>query len=101
MGTTRLTEGAWTEYSSTPPETPPPRNPFARLLWQGDSSSGCGTGVAAGFYPICLATDTSGSIRNPCLMNSLMCIKPRRGIFDGQGVWPLAQRLDTVGVIAR
>mmetsp|Transcript_22215 Transcript_22215/g.68526 ORF Transcript_22215/g.68526 Transcript_22215/m.68526 type:complete len:510 (+) Transcript_22215:2153-3682(+) len=99
VGTTRLTEGAWTEYSAA--GGPPPRNPFSSLLWQGDSSSGCGTGVAAGFYPICLATDTSGSIRNPCLMNSLACVKPRRAMFGRGDVWPLAQRLDTVGVVAR
>ena len=96
LGTTRLTEGAWTEYASDAP-----RNPFSEQLWQGDSSSGCGVGVAAGFFPFCLATDTSGSIRNPCLMNSLTCVKPRRNVLSGDGVWPLSQRLDTVGVMAR
>ena len=103
LGTTRLTEGAWTEYASAclADGECPPRNPFGAELWQGDSSSGCGVGVAAGFFPFCLATDTSGSIRNPCLMNSLTCVKPRRNILSGDGVWPLSQRLDTVGVMAR
>ena len=103
LGTTRLTEGAWTEYASAclADGECPPRNPFGAQLWQGDSSSGCGVGVAAGFFPFCLATDTSGSIRNPCLMNSLTCVKPRRNVLSGDGVWPLSQRLDTVGVMAR
>lgn len=65
------------------------------------SSSGCGTGLSAGFFDICIATDTSGSIRNPCLMNSLACIKPSRHVIDRNGVWPFSQSLDTVGVMAR
>jgi len=104
LGTTRLTQGAWTEYSSECLSSGecPPRSPFAPgELWQGDSSAGCGVGVAAGFFPSCIATDTSGSIRNPCMQNSLLCIKPRRGFIGGDGVWPLSQRLDTVGVMAR
>mmetsp|Transcript_20184 Transcript_20184/g.43860 ORF Transcript_20184/g.43860 Transcript_20184/m.43860 type:complete len:525 (+) Transcript_20184:129-1703(+) len=104
LGVTQLTEGAWTEYNAEclADGSCPPQNPFAPgVLWPGDSSSGCGTGAAAGFFPACLATDTSGSIRNPCMMNSLLCVKPRRSVIGRDGVWPLSQRLDTVGVIGR
>ena len=44
---------------------PPARNPWNRDHHPGGSSSGSGAGVAAGFFPLALGTDTGGSIRNP------------------------------------
>ena len=70
VGLTRLTEGAWVAY---PEGVEAPVNPIAPgELWQGDSSSGSGVAVAAGFVRVALGTDTSGSLRGPSLANALV-----------------------------
>src|SRR3546814_2946653 len=44
---------------------PPARNPWNRTCHPGGSSSGSGSGLAAGFFPAAIGTDTGGSVRNP------------------------------------
>ena len=44
---------------------PPARNPWNPDHHPGGSSSGSGSGVAAGLFPMALGTDTGGSVRNP------------------------------------
>jgi len=44
---------------------PVPRNPWNVDTWPGGSSSGTGSGVAAGMFYGGLGTDTGGSIRCP------------------------------------
>jgi aspartyl-tRNA(Asn)/glutamyl-tRNA(Gln) amidotransferase subunit A len=44
---------------------PVPVNPWRPACWPGGSSSGTGSGVAAGFFLGGIGTDTGGSIRIP------------------------------------
>jgi aspartyl-tRNA(Asn)/glutamyl-tRNA(Gln) amidotransferase subunit A len=44
---------------------PVPRNPWNEGHWPGGSSSGTGSGIAAGLFLGGLGTDTGGSIRGP------------------------------------
>ena len=44
---------------------PPARNPWNTSHHPGGSSSGSGSGIAAGLFPMALGSDTGGSVRNP------------------------------------
>src|ERR1700738_4221592 len=58
---------------------PPARNPWNRDHFCGGSSSGSGAGLAAGFFPAALGTDTGGSIRNPASMCGITGMKTTHG----------------------
>src|ERR1700730_17704503 len=80
---------------------PPARNPWNRDQFCGGSSSGSGAGLAAGFFPAALGTDTGGSIRNPASMCGITGMKPTYGRVSRRGVVPLAFSLDHVGPVTR
>ena len=80
---------------------PPARNPWNRDHFCGGSSSGSGAGLAAGFFPAALGTDTGGSIRNPASMCGIAGMKPTYGRVSRRGVAPLAYSLDHVGPMTR
>ena len=80
---------------------PPARNPWNRDHFCGGSSSGSGAGLAAGFFPAALGTDTGGSIRNPASMCGIVGMKPSYGRVSRRGVVPLAFSLDHVGPMTR
>jgi aspartyl-tRNA(Asn)/glutamyl-tRNA(Gln) amidotransferase subunit A len=80
---------------------PPARNPWNRDCYPGGSSSGSGVAVAAGFVPLALGTDTSGSVRNPAGACGVVGLKPTYDLVSRRGVFPLAFSLDHVGPIAR
>src|SRR5437773_1578286 len=80
---------------------PPARNPWNRDRFCGGSSSGSGVGLAAGFFPAALGTDTGGSIRNPASMCGITGMKPTYGRVSRPGVVPLAFSLDHVGPMTR
>ncbi len=80
---------------------PPARNPWNRDHFPGGSSSGSGAGLAAGFFPAALGTDTGGSIRNPASMCGIAGMKPTYGRVSRRGVVPLAFSLDHVGPMTR
>jgi aspartyl-tRNA(Asn)/glutamyl-tRNA(Gln) amidotransferase subunit A len=80
---------------------PPARNPWNRGHFPGGSSSGSGAGLAAGFFPAALGTDTGGSVRNPASMCGIVGMKPTYGRVSRRGVVPLAQSLDHVGPMTR
>ena len=80
---------------------PPARNPWNRNHHPGGSSSGSGAGVAAGFFPLALGSDTAGSIRNPAGACGIFGIKPTYELISRQGVFPLAFSLDHVGPLTR
>jgi aspartyl-tRNA(Asn)/glutamyl-tRNA(Gln) amidotransferase subunit A len=80
---------------------PPARNPWNRDHFCGGSSSGSGAGLAAGFFPAALGTDTGGSIRNPASMCGITGMKPTYGRVSRRGVVPLAFSLDHIGPMTR
>ena len=80
---------------------PPARNPYNRDHHPGGSSSGSGSGLAAGFFPIALGTDTGGSVRNPASACAIVGLKPTYGFVSRRGVFPLSFTLDHVGPMTR
>lgn len=80
---------------------PPARNPWNTDRHPGGSSSGSGAGLAAGFFPLALGTDTGGSVRNPATACGLVGLKPTYELVSRQGVFPLSWSLDNLGPMAR
>ncbi|MDJ0389211.1 amidase [Roseomonas sp. E05] len=80
---------------------PPARNPWNLAHHPGGSSSGSGAGLAAGFFPLALGSDTGGSVRNPASAAGLVGLKPTYGLLPRTGVFPLSWTLDHVGPMAR
>lgn len=79
---------------------PPARNPWDTAYFTGGSSSGAGAGVAAGFMPFALGTDTGGSIRIPAALCGLAGIKPTYGRVSRFGVIPNSYTFDHCGPLA-
>jgi aspartyl-tRNA(Asn)/glutamyl-tRNA(Gln) amidotransferase subunit A len=77
------------------------RNPWNRDHHPSGSSSGSGSGLAAGFFPVALGTDTGGSVRNPASACAIVGTKPTYGLVSRRGVFPLAFTLDHVGPMTR
>jgi len=76
-------------------------NPHNLAYSPAGSSSGTAVGVAAGYAPIGIGSDTTGSIRWPSATNGVVGLKPTTGAISTVGVMPTAPTLDTVGPIAR
>ena len=76
-------------------------NPAAPGRWAGGSSSGSAAGLAAGFFPVALGTDTGGSIRVPSSYCGVSGIKPTFGRAPRDGVFGVSWTLDHVGPMAR
>ncbi|MGD0441279.1 MAG: amidase [Acidimicrobiales bacterium] len=76
-------------------------NPHALDRSPGGSSSGSGAGVAGGFAPLAVGTETDGSILCPAALNGVVGIKPTVGLTSRAGVVPISSSQDTVGPIAR
>lgn len=77
------------------------RNPHGEELFVCGSSSGSAAGVAAGFAPLALGTETVGSIICPASVNGVVGLRPTFGLVSTQGVIPLSARLDKVGPMGR
>jgi aspartyl-tRNA(Asn)/glutamyl-tRNA(Gln) amidotransferase subunit A len=80
---------------------PPARNPWNPDHHPGGSSSGSGSGVAAGLFPMALGTDTGGSVRNPASCCGIVGLKPSYGLVSRRGVFPLSFTLDHIGPMTR
>ncbi len=74
-------------------------NPHDLSRMTGGSSSGAGAAVAAGVIPLAIGTDTAGSVRTPAALCGVVGYKPSRDTLPVDGVFPLAQSLDHVGVL--
>ena len=80
---------------------PLPRNPWSLDHWSGGSSSGTGSGVAAGMFLAGIGTDTGGSIRGPSNFCGISGLKPTFGRVPKSGCTPLGYSLDHIGPMAR
>jgi aspartyl-tRNA(Asn)/glutamyl-tRNA(Gln) amidotransferase subunit A len=80
---------------------PLPRNPWSLDHWAGGSSSGTGSGVAAGLFLAGIGTDTGGSIRGPANFCGISGLKPTFGRVPKSGCAPLGYSLDHIGPMAR
>jgi Asp-tRNA(Asn)/Glu-tRNA(Gln) amidotransferase A subunit family amidase len=94
MGKTHTTEFAYMH-------TGPTRNPHALDRTPGSSSAGSAAGMAAGFFPLALGTQTAGSLLKPASYCGLYAFKPSFGLVSLEGVKPLAASFDTVGWYGR
>jgi aspartyl-tRNA(Asn)/glutamyl-tRNA(Gln) amidotransferase subunit A len=80
--------------------TGPARNPHDPSRITGGSSSGSAAAVAAGHLPLALGTDTGASVRTPAALCGVVGLKPTFGALSTDGVFPLSETLDHVGVLA-
>jgi aspartyl-tRNA(Asn)/glutamyl-tRNA(Gln) amidotransferase subunit A len=78
----------------------PARNPHDPTRITGGSSSGSAGAVAAGHLPLALGTDTGCSVRTPAAHCGVVGLKPAFGKVPTDGVFPLAESLDHVGLLA-
>ncbi|QMW23450.1 amidase [Sandaracinobacteroides saxicola] len=77
------------------------QNPHRPGFTPGGSSGGSGAAVAAGLCAAALGTDTLGSVRIPAAYCGVYGLKPTAGLVNDAGLLFLAERLDTVGPLAR
>jgi amidase len=77
------------------------KNPYALDRTPCGSSSGSGAGVAAGYAPLALGTETDGSVVCPASINGLVGLKPTLGLVSRTHVVPISHSQDTPGPMAR
>ncbi|REG49151.1 MULTISPECIES: amidase family protein [unclassified Paraburkholderia] len=75
-------------------------NPLDPERVPGGSSCGAAVSVAVGAASAALGTDTGGSVQIPAALCGLVGFKPTASQISREGVVPLSQHLDSVGVIA-
>lgn len=80
---------------------PIPRNPWDLAKWPGGSSSGTGSGIAAGMFLGGLGTDTGGSIRCPATFCGISGHKQTYGLVPKSGCTALGTSYDHIGPMAR
>lgn len=101
LGKTNMHElavGAGVTASSLGGQT---KNPYELSRTPGGSSGGTGAALAANFATVGTGTDTINSIRSPASANSLVGIRPTRGLISRAGVIPVSFMQDTAGPLAR
>jgi len=79
----------------------PTNNPWDLARQPGGSSSGSGSGTAAGQFLVGMGTDTRGSIRGPSSNCGLTGYRTTYGMVSKFGVFPLSHTIDNVGPLAR
>ncbi|OQD60709.1 hypothetical protein PENPOL_c021G08157 [Penicillium polonicum] len=67
----------------------------------GGSSSGPGAGVAAGFAPLAIGSDTEASIVLPSSRSALYGLRPSTGMTSRTGVVPISSSQDTTGPLGK
>ena len=79
----------------------PTRNPVNTNHTPGGSSSGSAAAVGDKMVPVCLGTQTSGSVIRPAAYCGIVGYKPTYGDFDKSGILANAPSMDTLGLLAR
>src|SRR5215472_17088526 len=100
IGRTNMTEFAFSGLGINP-HYDTPRNPYDRKTGRipGGSSSGAAVSVTDGMACAALGTDTGGSCRIPAALCGIAGFKPTAKRVPKDGVMPLSQTLDSVGVL--
>ncbi|WP_252181210.1 amidase [Azospirillum sp. B4] len=65
------------------------------------SSSGSAVGVAAGYAPLAVGTETDGSVTCPASMTGIVGLKPTLGLVSRTHVVPISHSQDTAGPMGR
>ncbi|KAF2222398.1 glutamyl-tRNA amidotransferase subunit A, partial [Elsinoe ampelina] len=76
-------------------------NPYDPTRTPGGSSGGTGAAIAASLAVFGTGSDTVNSLRSPASANSLVSIRPSRGLVTRAGVMPNSYTQDTIGPIGR
>ncbi len=79
----------------------PTRNPHSPSHTPGGSSSGSAAAVGDMMVPLCLGTQTSGSVIRPAAYCGVIGYKPTYNDFDKSGILPNGPSMDTLGILAR
>jgi aspartyl-tRNA(Asn)/glutamyl-tRNA(Gln) amidotransferase subunit A len=79
----------------------PTNNPWDLTRQPGGSSSGPGSGTAAGQFLAAMGSDTRGSIRGPASNCGITGYRTTYGMVSKFGVFPLSSTIDNVGPLAR
>src|SRR6202045_2957957 len=77
------------------------KNPYDLTRTPGGSSGGTGAAIAANFAAAGTGSDTGGSIRSPASANSLVGLRPTRGLISRDGIVPVSFTQDTIGPMTR
>lgn len=77
------------------------KNPHVLSETPCGSSSGSGAAVAAGFAPLAVGTETSGSIICPAALNGVVGLRPTAGLLSRSGIIPVTYKTDTPGPMTR
>ncbi|MDR3357808.1 MAG: amidase [Desulfovibrio sp.] len=91
LGITATTEFAFAEPGGT-------CNPRNTAHTPGGSSSGSAAGVAAGFFPLALGTQTIGSVIRPASYCGVTGFKPSHGLLPTDGLLYFSRSADHVGL---
>jgi amidase len=76
-------------------------NPYDLTRTPGGSSGGTGAAIAANFATVGTGSDTGQSVRSPASANSLVGVRPTRGLISRNGVIPNSLTQDELGPLAR
>ena len=77
------------------------RNPYDLTRTPGGSSGGTGAAIAANFGVLGTGSDTGQSIRSPSSANSLVGLRPTRGLVSRDGIMPFSATQDEIGPMTR
>src|SRR5437867_12698195 len=77
------------------------RNPYDLTRTPGGSSGGTGAAIAASFAITGTGSDTGQSIRSPASAQSLVGLRPTRGLISRSGIIPYSTTQDEAGPITR
>ncbi|MFI6081242.1 amidase family protein [Streptomyces sp. NPDC051217] len=76
-------------------------NPYDLGRTPGGSSGGTGAAIASNLAVLGTGSDTGQSIRSPASANSLVGVRPTRGLISRHGVMPNSITQDEIGPITR